>query len=84
MDCVPVRHDTSPFKIVSQGIAERNVPEPDCCGEAVESRHFLLNSEGKLVPFPRLLIHGIKNLVCRKSEMDQHQQPKERVEFLVE
>jgi hypothetical protein len=31
----PRRRDTTPVAIVSQSCAEGNIPEPECCGEAV-------------------------------------------------
>jgi hypothetical protein len=31
--------DTSPLRIVSQIAADGNIPEPDCCGEAVETEN---------------------------------------------
>lgn len=37
--------DTSPFRIVSEKAAVGNIPEGDCCGEAVESRNELRRPE---------------------------------------
>jgi hypothetical protein len=37
--------DTSPFGIVSQWAADGNIPELDCCGEAVGNEFCLLRHE---------------------------------------
>ena len=39
--------DTSPFRIVSQSGADRNIPDVDCCGEAVGIRSYRLKAMEK-------------------------------------